>query len=105
MNTVSARRNGVTDEQIEALDTFETGPFSEQEKVALRFAGKMALTEPHGEVDDNLMAQMQEHFSDAQIAELAVVLCVDVGWAKMLFTLDWAEKETSCYYRHPAEAE
>lgn len=46
---------------------------------------------------------MQEHFTDGQIAELAVVMMFDVGWAKMLFTLDWAEKEPYCYYHPPEE--
>ena len=93
----------MTQEQIDALDDFENGPFNEAEKAGLRFASKMALTDAYGEVDDGLWAQMQEHYSDAQIAELAVVLCVDVGWAKMLFTLDWAEKEPYCYYHPPEE--
>ena len=54
-------------------------------------------------MDEALWDQMQEHFTDGQIAELAVVMMFDVGWAKMLFTLDWAEKEPYCYYHPPEE--
>lgn len=69
----------------------------------MRFTNEMALTSPYGLVDDPLMAQLQAHFTDAQIVELVVVIMFDVGWAKMLFTMDWVEKETYCYYRHPAK--
>ena len=36
----------MTQEQIDALEDFENGPFDEAEKAALRFASKMALTDP-----------------------------------------------------------
>ena len=53
-------------------------------------------------VDDTLMAQLQEHFSDAQIIELSMVCAVLSGMAKMLFALDVVEKEASCPFIAPA---
>lgn len=87
---------------MEALDSFESGPFDEWEKGALRLASTIALTSPYGVVDDTLMAQLQEHFSDAQIIELSMVCGILSGMAKMLFALDVVEKEAYCPFIPPA---
>lgn len=52
-------------------------------------------------VDDTLMAQLQEQFSDAQIIELSMVCAVLTGMAKMLFALDVVEKEANCPFLAP----
>ena len=78
------------------MDVFENGPFDEREKAVLRLATVMAWTAPRGYVDDILEAQLREYFSDAQIVELGMVCAQLVGMAKLLFVLDWADKEDYC---------
>jgi alkylhydroperoxidase family enzyme len=78
------------------------GPFTDQEKVALRLATVLANTSPNGFVNDSLMGQLEEHFSDGAIVELAMVMAVLVGVAKMLFALDLVTREESCPFLHPS---
>ena len=68
----------------------------------MRLASTIALTSPYGVIDDTLMAQLQEHFTDAQIIELSMVCAVLTGMAKMLFALDVVEKEANCPFILPA---
>ncbi len=101
MNTVSARRYGISDDEIAALDDYEHGPFDEREKAAIRLATIMSWREPTGTVDDDLLAQLQEYFSDGEIMELAMVCAVLTGMAKLLFAFDLADKEAPCPFNAP----
>jgi len=42
------------------------------------------------------MNDLQKHFSDAEIIELAMVMAVLIGMAKMLFAFNFVEKEGYC---------
>ena len=56
----------------------------------------MLLTNPGGELDEALYSELRQHYSDAEILELGVVLGVLSGMAKFLFAFDLVAKETYC---------
>jgi len=47
-------------------------------------------------VNEALMEDLQKNFSDAEIIELAMVIAILVGMAKMLFAFNFVEKESYC---------
>jgi len=95
-NRADALQAGLTDAEIDSLGDFESGPYDEREKAALRLADQMRLTHPDGVLDSELYGSLSEHFTDAEILELGVVLGVLAGMAKFLFAFDLVEKEPNC---------
>ena len=70
-----AGKSGVPAEKLNALWSFESSPlFSNQERVALRFA-YLAAQVPNGLVETDFDS-MKEHFKDAEIAELLAVVAL-----------------------------
>jgi alkylhydroperoxidase family enzyme len=68
-----ARRHGYTDEQLRNLGDFaDRADFDEREKVALSFAERMTL-DAHN-VDDQLWSDLQKHFDQGEIVELAAAI-------------------------------
>ena len=68
-HAVSARQKGASDAQIAAARAdFESGPFTEQEKLGFRCAEK--LHQSALELDDAFFAQLKSAYSDPQIVEL-----------------------------------
>jgi alkylhydroperoxidase family enzyme len=66
-----AKQKGATNEQIEAVSEFETGPFNEGEKMGFRYADR--LHRSPSEIDDRFFAEAGKHFSAQQIIELTAV--------------------------------
>jgi uncharacterized peroxidase-related enzyme len=68
-HALSAKQKGATDAQIAAVQAdFESGPFTESEKVGFRCAERL-----HGsgrELDDELFAKLKSAYTDPQIIEL-----------------------------------
>ena len=95
-NRVDALESGLSEDEIDAIADFETGPFSAKEKAALRLADVIRLTNPDGVLDRGSYASLREHFSDAEILELGMVLGILSGMAKFMFAFDLVEKEPSC---------
>lgn len=70
-----ARNSGFSDEELLALIHHrDSDLFTEREKVAMDFA--VAVTRTPVEVDDELFAQLREHFTDEQLVELAAMVMV-----------------------------
>ena len=68
-----ARRHGWSEEQIQQLADFEKRQdFSPAEKTALRFAERM--TRDAHSVDDELWSELQQHYDEGQIVELAAAI-------------------------------
>jgi AhpD family alkylhydroperoxidase len=68
-HALSAKQKGASDDQIAAAKAnFETGPFSDKEKLGFRCAER--LHRSAAEVDDAFFAQLKSSFSDSQIVEL-----------------------------------
>jgi len=63
------RRQGVTEQQLLDLDTFETSPaFTERERLVLRYA--TAMTRTPLEVPDELFEALGQHLDVRQLVEL-----------------------------------
>ncbi len=73
-NSAGSRRAGATDEKIAALAQYPTSElFAPAERVALELADAMTATPPN--VTDELFARLQEHYDEAQLVELAAIVC------------------------------
>jgi len=66
-----AKQKGATEQQVEALDDFENGPFTEAEKLGLRLADR--LHRSPREIDDAFYAELGKCYGEEQIIELVAV--------------------------------
>lgn len=95
-NRADALAAGLSEDDLDRIHDYESAGFSAPEKAALALADRLALTAPDGELDDALYHRLREHFGDAQILELGLLLGVLAGMAKFLFAFDLVEKERDC---------
>jgi len=70
-HSLSARQKGASQDQIETLDDFERGPFTDAEKLGFRFADR--LHRSAAEIDDEFYASVKSVYNDLQIMELTAV--------------------------------
>jgi alkylhydroperoxidase family enzyme len=63
-----AKQKGASQEQVDGLREFESGPFTEREKVGLRCADRLHRS-PY-EIDDAFYVELKGVFSDKEIIEL-----------------------------------
>jgi alkylhydroperoxidase family enzyme len=75
----------LTENKIAQLDS-ETNDFTPAERLAVEYAGRMATD--HHNIDDNFFARLNEHFSDAQIVELGMMIGQFIGFGRLLMVLD-----------------
>ncbi|XOV82799.1 MAG: carboxymuconolactone decarboxylase family protein [bacterium] len=75
----------MTEEKIAQLDA-PTNSFSEEEKLALEYADRMALD--HHNMDDAFFDRMREQFTDEQILELGMMIGQFIGFGRLLMVLD-----------------
>ena len=74
-HSLSARQKGATEEHIVAVKAdFESGPFTEAEKLGLRCADR--LHHSAREIDDAFYAKLKAMYSDPQIVELIATASV-----------------------------
>jgi uncharacterized peroxidase-related enzyme len=66
-----AKLRGARAEQIDAVDSYETGPFTEKEKAGLRYADLLHTSAQA--IDDAAYAAVKQHYSDAEVIELTAV--------------------------------
>ncbi len=95
-NRVDALEAGLSETDLAGLDDFEHASFSEREKAALRLADELVLTKTDGTLTQPLYAELSQHFSDAEILELGLVMGILSGVAKFMFAFDLVEREESC---------
>jgi len=68
-----ARRHGWTDDQLAHLADFEKrDDFTPAEKVDLRFAERLTLDS--NQVDDELFAELRQHFDEGEVIELGAAI-------------------------------
>jgi alkylhydroperoxidase family enzyme len=72
-----ARHAGATEAKIAAIDDETSDVLSARERVAIRFAEKLAVD--HHKVDDTLWSELRRHFSEAEIIELVAHTTVYIG--------------------------
>ena len=73
-----------------------SGPFTEAEKAALALATVLSNAVQDGLVDEQLAAELHRHYTDGQIMELAMVIAILTGMARLLFAFDLADREQAC---------
>lgn len=95
-NVPGALAAGFTQAQVDALDDYDNGPFTDAEKAVIRYADQVKLTNPNGAVDATLYGELRRHFSEREILELGTCMAVVSGMAKLSFVLDLVEKEPYC---------
>jgi uncharacterized peroxidase-related enzyme len=66
-----AKLRGATSEQIGAVDSYESGPFTEKEKAGFRYAD-LLHSSAHA-IDETAWAAAKQHFDDQEIVELTAV--------------------------------
>lgn len=66
-----ARLRGASVEQVDSIDSYESGPFTEKDKAGFRYADKLHAS-THG-IDDAAYGAVKLHFSDKEIIELTAV--------------------------------
>jgi alkylhydroperoxidase family enzyme len=103
-NVPGAIAAGITQAQVDAMDDFENGPFTDAEKAVIAYAAEVALTNPDGRMTPGLLARLRAHFSQADILELGTTMAVISGMAKLSFVLDLVEKEDYCPFAATAAA-
>jgi len=103
-NVPGCKEAGYTQEQIDAIDDYENGPFDEAEKAVLAYTEKMVLTNLEGRMTPELYERLREHFSDPDILELGTCMAVIGGMAKLSFVLDLVVKEDYCPFQPTMEA-
>jgi AhpD family alkylhydroperoxidase len=101
---IAALQAGISEAEIAALPSYETGPFSDAEKAALALADVMVLTNPKGMVSRALYARARTHFTDGEMVELGMIMAVLCGMAKFIFAYDLVEKEDTCPFLPAAQA-
>jgi AhpD family alkylhydroperoxidase len=67
-HSISARQKGASEQQIEAVANFETGPYSEKEKLGFGLADR--LHRGPETVDDAFYASLKPFFTDPELVEL-----------------------------------
>ena len=103
-NVPGALAAGITQAQVDAMEEFEHGPFTDAEKAVIAYADEVALTNAEGRLTPTLFQRLRAHFSEADILELGVTMAIISGMAKLSFVLDLVEKETYCPFAATAAA-
>jgi len=97
-DTAHALKSGITQAQIDALNDYQSGPFSAREKLALELSDEMVLNNQSGHIDKDLYGRAKNEFTDGEIYELGMIMAVLVGVAKFTFVFDLVEKEDYCKF-------
>ncbi|MEL7030557.1 MAG: carboxymuconolactone decarboxylase family protein, partial [Pseudomonadota bacterium] len=95
-NRRAALAAGLTEDQIDGLESGELSAFSPAEQAAIRLADEIALTNGAGRLTPQLYAELSAHYDDGQIFELGLIAGVLAGTAKFLFAFDLVEREETC---------
>jgi len=64
--------------------------FSDAERIALEYADRLALD--HHNMDDAFFDRLKQHFNDAQILELGMMIGQFIGFGRLLMVLDLESK-------------
>ena len=76
INAAGGSALGISDEKIAALADYATSPlYTEEERLALELAD--AQTQTSVKISDELYASLREHFSEAQLVELAATAAME----------------------------
>ena len=71
---------------VAGLVEFEKGDYSAKEKLALRFAERMA--QDHHSLDDDFFQDLRQQFTDPEIFELGMITGQFIGYGRLISILD-----------------
>jgi uncharacterized peroxidase-related enzyme len=71
-HTASAKKAGISEDELAALRTEQDSPFSVPERAAIGYARELTRTADAGDTRDTL----SEHFSSEQIVEITLIVCM-----------------------------
>lgn len=71
-NLPGARKAGITEEEIQAIQTEQDHVFSEPERAAILYARELTQT---ADADES-RAALLEHFTSEQVVEITLVVCI-----------------------------
>ena len=79
-------QQGMTEEMVDDLGDIESSSFSVREKLALRFAERMAVD--HHRLDDAFFLELRREFTDPEIYELGLITGQFIGYGRLISMLD-----------------
>ena len=83
--------DGVTEELVCSLEKpYDAPGLTDAERVAIRY-GELFATN-HLAIDDALYGQLLEHFTEAQVVELGMIVAFFVGYGRLAATLHMVEE-------------
>lgn len=97
-NVVGALEAGITQQEIDAMHDYQSGPFDEADKAVIEFAELVSMDNQEKTIAAPLYEALKRNFNDAQICELGVVTAFVTGFAKLSFVLDLVEREEYCSF-------
>ena len=71
---------------VAGLADFESADITDREKLALRFAQRMATD--HQGMDDRFFEQLRREFTDPEIFELGMITGQFIGYGRLISILD-----------------
>ena len=75
-----ARHAGATEAKIAAIDDETSDLLTPRERVAVKFAEKIAVD--HRKVDDALWSELREQFTEAEVIELVAHTTLYIGFGR-----------------------
>jgi alkylhydroperoxidase family enzyme len=88
-NVVWARNNNIPERKLTEIDHWwDSDAFSVREKAIFTLADRFAFSAPSERLDDRTLAMLREHFSDAEILELACFFAFVIGYQRMNAVFD-----------------
>ena len=76
-----ARHAGATEAKIAAMDDDSSDQLTPRERLAVRFAEKLAVD--HRKIDDAFWDELRAQFSEAEIIELAAHTTLYIGFGRL----------------------
>ena len=76
-----ARHAGATEAKIAAMDDDGSDQLTPRERLAVRFAEKLAVD--HRKIDDAFWDELRSQFSEAEIIELAAHTTLYIGFGRL----------------------
>ena len=76
----------MTEEVVASLTHFEDTDLPYREKLAVRFAERMAID--HQNVDDEFFAELRREFTAPELFELGMITGMFIGYGRLLAMLD-----------------
>ena len=81
-----AKREGLSEAEIDTIAGYEAGDFPDRTKAALRFADRFA--EDHRSIDDEFFAELRRHFSEPELVELGLAIGTFLSLGRLIHVFD-----------------